>query len=151
MNASAAIVDSHVPDTEANYGALLSRQVNSMALNLASAGATHLDAGRMASGQAGSPLGFGKGRILVRRGRWVRSRTYCFKYAFLPHGSARKTPPPHRLGRRPQAWRSLFFAPWTSPRDCAISQRTVMNNAGLDATLVRPVTVKKEKICGISY
>jgi hypothetical protein len=32
--------------------------------------------------------------------------------------------------RRPQTWRSLFFAPWTSPGDCAISRRTVMNNAG---------------------
>jgi len=30
--------------------------------------------------------------------------------------------------RRPQTWRSLFFAPWTSPRDFAISRRTVMNN-----------------------
>jgi len=29
--------------------------------------------------------------------------------------------------RRPQAWRSLFFAPWTSLCDCAISRRTVMN------------------------
>ncbi len=31
---------------------------------------------------------------------------------------------------RPQTWRSLSFAPWTSLRDCAISPRTPMNHAG---------------------
>ncbi|HJR75584.1 MAG TPA: hypothetical protein VJ805_01385, partial [Nitrospiraceae bacterium] len=32
--------------------------------------------------------------------------------------------------RRPQAWRSLFFAPWTSLGVSAVSSRTVMNNVG---------------------
>ena len=32
--------------------------------------------------------------------------------------------------RRPQTWRSLFFAPWTSHGVSAVSSRTFMNNAG---------------------
>ena len=32
--------------------------------------------------------------------------------------------------RRPQTWRSLFFAPWTSRGVLAVSSRTAMNNVG---------------------
>jgi hypothetical protein len=70
MNASAAIVDSPLR--------------------------TSLAAGGAASRQAGSPLGLGKGRILVPRGGWVRSETCC-RSASVHRGCAWKTPPSHRL------------------------------------------------------
>src|SRR6266849_9756146 len=56
------------------YPLFAPRSCKGRSIDLVSAVATHLDAVGPASRQAGSPLG--------------RS-TYCFKYASLPHGSAR--------------------------------------------------------------
>jgi hypothetical protein len=68
MNASAAIAETEV---RIHWVFSLRATIMQMALDLASAVATHLDAVGTASRQAGSPLG--------------RS-TYCFKYASHPRG-----------------------------------------------------------------
>jgi hypothetical protein len=97
-----------------------------MALDLASAGTTRWHAQSMAKnlsaaicsnaaaqaklGMAGSPLGFGKGRVSARLGAgWVAIGNVLFQVCL----------PPSRL-----------HAP-VSLGDCAISRRTVMNNVGL--------------------
>jgi hypothetical protein len=83
-----------------------------MALDLASAVATHLAASSAAM-RAGSPL---------------LASTYCFKYASLPRGSACKTPPSHRLDG---VHRDAGHWALTDSRPCATLRRLIRRLAHL--------------------
>ena len=99
---------------EASYGALLSRQISSMALDLASAGATHLGARFRTQAHGLASLGL----------------DVLFQVRLGPSGLCAQDTAVAPARRRPQTCRALSGATWTSLGVLSVSSRTVMNNVG---------------------